>query len=470
MDASVVVPVHNRSEAFGNCLASLERQSADRSSFEVIVVDDGSSARAAEQVRLACGRAGVTLIRHDRAQGVARARNAGAERAAGEVLIFLDVDCVAHHDLVAEHVAWQRRRPVAVCGWTSARELAPDQWDLLLGADWDFGDPAALFDRVAAEPVLHDPLTELLAEPAASDWSFFWTHNVSVPREAFEQVGGFRAEFEIKGVEDVEFGYRLAKAGVPTVFGPLAKALHQPHSRRRSVDVKRDRRNELIFLAMHTCVEVEAVCSYDIVNARQMAPVLADFAARFDPGSSDCARLAELPAAVEAIAAASSVLLVGGQDGWPARLPPPALACCPRPDDRAGDRAGGRLLPLVGTRLPVPNGSFDLGVVTDYFRLLPERLASRVLGEVARACREVIVLSQVSAAPARQPDSALVSAAERHDRPFWEAVVGLTREFHEFEFSLIERVPGAAAAYRLGVKASTKQGLADVLASPEVTP
>ncbi|MFT4978152.1 MAG: GT2 family glycosyltransferase [Myxococcota bacterium] len=84
---SVVIPVYNGGSAFGLCLDALS--SSDHERFEVLVVDDGSTDGSAA---LALAR-GFEVIRQAR-QGPAAARNAGAARARGEILILLDADVV----------------------------------------------------------------------------------------------------------------------------------------------------------------------------------------------------------------------------------------------------------------------------------------------------------------------------------------------------------------------------------------
>lgn len=84
---SVVVPVYNGAETLADCLRALENQSLARGSYEVIVVDDGSTDRsrslaAAFDVRLIPGA-------HRRE---AAARNTGARAALGEWVAFTDAD------------------------------------------------------------------------------------------------------------------------------------------------------------------------------------------------------------------------------------------------------------------------------------------------------------------------------------------------------------------------------------------
>jgi glycosyltransferase involved in cell wall biosynthesis len=86
---SVVLPTHNRSAMLRKSLRSALDQ--DGIVLEVIVIDDGSSDDTAEQLARISDRR-LTVLRNRSPQGVARARNAGIERARGEWIAFLDDD------------------------------------------------------------------------------------------------------------------------------------------------------------------------------------------------------------------------------------------------------------------------------------------------------------------------------------------------------------------------------------------
>ncbi|MHB1512095.1 MAG: glycosyltransferase family 2 protein [Acidiferrobacter sp.] len=86
---SVIIPTHNRCDYLRGAVASVFGQTL--SSWELVIVDDGS--RDATPTYLA-GLPGdrVTSIRHERPQGVSRARNAGVAQARGRLVAFLDDD------------------------------------------------------------------------------------------------------------------------------------------------------------------------------------------------------------------------------------------------------------------------------------------------------------------------------------------------------------------------------------------
>ncbi len=87
---SVVIPARNAASELGECLASTVQAGNGPSPLEVIGVNDGS-ADATAAVALECG---ARVVRVD-GGGPAAARNAGARSASGDLLVFMDADCVA---------------------------------------------------------------------------------------------------------------------------------------------------------------------------------------------------------------------------------------------------------------------------------------------------------------------------------------------------------------------------------------
>lgn len=93
---SVVIPAYNEEKYIGACLASLERQVAPQP-FEVIVVDNASTDRTAEVVKLLAERWSVRLI-HEPRKGRGAARAAGFAAARGEIILSTDADAVLPPD------------------------------------------------------------------------------------------------------------------------------------------------------------------------------------------------------------------------------------------------------------------------------------------------------------------------------------------------------------------------------------
>lgn len=112
---SVIVPVYNNADTIDGCLSSIRTQTF--SSFEVIVVDDGSTDGCVEKCRKLCSSDDRFLFVALKHGGVASARNAGLDRAQGEYVTFLDADDVFPIDgLKFMHQATVINDADTVCG------------------------------------------------------------------------------------------------------------------------------------------------------------------------------------------------------------------------------------------------------------------------------------------------------------------------------------------------------------------
>lgn len=97
---SVVIPAFNEEAYLGATLDSLSRAAAflrerGTASVEVIVVDNDSTDSTADVAH----RRGAEVVL-EAEHNVARVRNAGARRAGGEVLVFVDADTVVPRELL----------------------------------------------------------------------------------------------------------------------------------------------------------------------------------------------------------------------------------------------------------------------------------------------------------------------------------------------------------------------------------
>ena len=194
---SVIIPAYNARESLGACLDALERQTLPREKYEIIVVDDGSTDGTREA---ATGR-DVVLIPQAH-QGAAAARNAGARRAQGEIVLFTDADCVPEPNWVeAISAPFADKDVVGVSG-----RIQTHQRSLV-----------ARFIQVE-----YDYRYEKIARHAYID--FISTATGAYRTEIFLESGGFREN--LRGAEDAELSFRLASAGYKMVFAPQAVVYH----------------------------------------------------------------------------------------------------------------------------------------------------------------------------------------------------------------------------------------------------
>lgn len=121
---AVVIPCHNYGQYLAECLDSVLAQTYRPD--EIVVVDDASTDDSAE-VAARYAERGVRLIRFERNQGVAAARNAGIDATTGQYVVCLDADDL----LDPRYVAACRAEMVADRGlgltWTGLSVLRPGQ-------------------------------------------------------------------------------------------------------------------------------------------------------------------------------------------------------------------------------------------------------------------------------------------------------------------------------------------------------
>jgi glycosyltransferase involved in cell wall biosynthesis len=87
---SIIVPAHNEEQYLSQCLTSLLNQNYPPNRYEIILVNNNSTDRTQEIAKSF----GVTVIEQNHGP-VGAVRNAGAKQAKGNILAFIDADCVA---------------------------------------------------------------------------------------------------------------------------------------------------------------------------------------------------------------------------------------------------------------------------------------------------------------------------------------------------------------------------------------
>jgi len=94
---SVIIPALNEAEMIGQCLDCLAGSNFPRNAFEVIVVDNGSTDRTVEIAQSYSRQLRITVLQEP-GVNISALRNLGAGAAKGEILAFLDADCLVPAD------------------------------------------------------------------------------------------------------------------------------------------------------------------------------------------------------------------------------------------------------------------------------------------------------------------------------------------------------------------------------------
>jgi len=197
---SVVIPHYNDLERLARCLECLRRQSWPADRFEIIVADNNSAGGVAAVQNLAPD----VRVMPAPEQGAGPARNVGVAVARGNVLAFIDSDCVADKSWLAEGIA------------------ALDRFDYIGGqVITATSDPQRITPAEAYEVVFAFNFKKYIEQD-----KFSGTGNLFVPKKVFEKVGGFRSGVS----EDVDWcrranalGYRIGYAERAIVYHPARR-------------------------------------------------------------------------------------------------------------------------------------------------------------------------------------------------------------------------------------------------------
>ena len=93
---SVIIAVHNGSKFIGECLEAIKNSSYKN--FETIIIDDNSTD---DSTKIAI-ESGAVVYKLSKRSGPAAARNYGAKKARGDILLFLDCDVIIRKDTISK--------------------------------------------------------------------------------------------------------------------------------------------------------------------------------------------------------------------------------------------------------------------------------------------------------------------------------------------------------------------------------
>ncbi|MBU0547650.1 MAG: glycosyltransferase [Candidatus Omnitrophica bacterium] len=208
MDISVVIPSFNRKFKLKECLDSLFAQVYPKDSFEVIVIDDGSSDGSKDMLE-ALSKTNPNLKYFiQQHKGPAVARNLGVRHAKGGIIGFTDSDCILDKNWIGLMVQAHRLKEhvAAVGGVTEVNS-------------------SNIKARVSQ--FLSDGAIETIID-GKSETIFFPTCNVSFKRQYI--LDGFNEFFPLPAGEDLDFFWRLFKDGKRFSYDRQIKVFHNCHT------------------------------------------------------------------------------------------------------------------------------------------------------------------------------------------------------------------------------------------------
>ena len=198
--ASVVIVTRNRAKSLAVALASVQAQ--DYAHFEIVVVDNDSS----DVTPQVAGAYGARRIYVPSRFGIGYCRNRGVSEARGEIIAFLDDDCIP------------------VRGWLGSlvgRIVADPQIGLLGGQIINVGFEGEKANKGRTKLGPNGTLS-FVADPNQAD--FFGNANLALRRNALDVVGNYDPFFNM--MEETDLATRMRKHGYQVTHEQAAVVEH----------------------------------------------------------------------------------------------------------------------------------------------------------------------------------------------------------------------------------------------------
>lgn len=210
---SVIVCTYNRAKLLGNCLKSIESQTAGKNLYEVIVVNNNSTDNTQKIIEdFVRNRPNFRVI-IEKNQGLSYARNKGWKEAKGKYIAYIDDDAIAEPNWVEQIVMFIKNNPkINVFGGPYGRfslkpfpKWFPEEYGIL-----NLGDKIRKIN----------PKKEWLTGT-----------NMIFRKVLFKKYGGFKTCLGMRGTkmyygEETEMIVRLSKKGEFIYYVPTIRVKH----------------------------------------------------------------------------------------------------------------------------------------------------------------------------------------------------------------------------------------------------
>lgn len=174
---SVVVPTYNESAHIGLCVNYLLAQTFN--SFEIIVVDDGSTddtVSAARKIKLIRSDVQIKVYRRNH-KGPGEARNFGVQKANGDIIIFVDADMLVENQFITKII-----EPII-----RSRSIGADTLDGYLANNDNYWARCWNIGRFSAAGVILSVRNNSIV-PRVSKVSTIFR---AIRKSSFQEIGGF---------------------------------------------------------------------------------------------------------------------------------------------------------------------------------------------------------------------------------------------------------------------------------------
>ena len=195
---TLAIACFNASACIENTLRSVMRQTLKPD--EILVVDDGSVDNSIAVINRFNG---VKLLTHGYNRGIAAARNTAWQHANSEIITYIDADTIAHPRLLEILLECYGNDEIGGAG----------------------GQGLETIQKTRSDRWRREVLFQGWGTRYNPDAYFLFGLCSSYRRSVLQELGGFDTFFRVSG-EDMDFSFRLRRAGFRIVYHPEAKVYH----------------------------------------------------------------------------------------------------------------------------------------------------------------------------------------------------------------------------------------------------
>lgn len=229
---SVIICTFNGERGIEACLKGLLNQAYPADKMSIIVVDDGCT----DNTPAIAQKYGVKVISHGRNLGVQYARNTGLKAAKGDIIVYLDDDCLVSEQWLKELVApFADPKVVGVGGRVIAYETKRLSERFMEATGYGNPEPLVVIPGNMRNPIrrvrayLYNMYRPITVATSPVEAQAVYTANVAYRGSAMRTLGGF--DSSLRSNEDSDIATRLKANGDKLMFAPAAVVRHRHHRR-----------------------------------------------------------------------------------------------------------------------------------------------------------------------------------------------------------------------------------------------
>jgi len=207
---SIITPSYNRADELPFLIESIEKQSLKLKNLELIISDDGSTDKTSKIISHFSEKTYFEIkYIQQKNKGPGAARNHGLKYSNGDLILFLDSDCEAHHD-------WLKN---------ILKIYKDESFDAFGGPDGSKND-FTLLQKAIDFSMTSIITTGGIRGHGEKRFTNFYprTHNMGITRSTLQLVGYFG---NLRHGQDIEYSNRIRKAGLKTVYIKNALVYHR---------------------------------------------------------------------------------------------------------------------------------------------------------------------------------------------------------------------------------------------------